>query len=164
MFNKFVSLPMSHFKIRAIVLVATLGLSGLLQAKTTPPAPLAPGPNDGSIAYITARLLGTYHYSQSPFDVGISQKFFNIYLNAYDPQHLYFLQSDIAEFSQYRTNLAALTLGTHGEADVTPAYKVYNRFMERLQERVAYANDLLKRDKFKFDSDERVELNRKDAP
>lgn len=162
MFSKFVSIPMSHLKIRGIVLVAILGLSSLLQAKTT--APLTPGPNDGSIAYITARLLGTYHYSQSPFDTSISKKFFDGYLDAYDPQHLYFLQSDIAEFSQYRTNLATLTLGGHGEADVTPAYQIFNRFMERLQQRVDYDDELLKHDKFKFNTNEQVEIDRKDAP
>ncbi len=129
----------------------------------TPPAPLKPQPQDKNVAYITARLLEEYHYSQHPFDTEISQKFFDAYLDAYDSQHMCFLQSDVDEFSHYRTNLDVLTLGSQG-ADVTPAYKIFNRFLERLQQRVTYDRELLKNDNFKFNSDERVQVDRKDAP
>jgi carboxyl-terminal processing protease len=154
---------MRQFKLRLLTLIALLGFSGLLPAKPVAPQ-LTPGPNDGNIAYITARLLEEFHYSQHPLDTEMSGKFFDTYLDAYDPQHVYFLQSDIDEFAPYRTNLAALTLSSHGEANVTPAFKVFNRFSERLHERVAYAEDLLKHDNFKFNSDEVVQLDRKNAP
>lgn len=132
-----------------------------MSAKTTA---LSPGPNDGNIAYITARLLGLYHYSQTPFNKEISEKFYDAYLDAYDPQHLYFLQSDIDDFAHYRTNLDVLTLGSHEEADVRPAFKIFSRFMERLQQRAAYADALLKQDNFKFNTNEQVPVDRKNAP
>lgn len=154
---------MSHSKITAFVLIAFLSLSGVFRA-TAAPAPLTPGPNDGNISYITARLLEEFHYTQHPFDTEISEKFYDGYLDGYDPEHVYFLQSDIAEFSHYRTNLDTLTLGAHGQADVTPAYKIFNRFKERLHQRVAYADELLKKGNFKFTSNEQVPVNRKDAP
>ena len=154
---------MSHSKIITFVLITFLGSFGVLRA-TAAPAPVAPGSNDGSIAYITARLLEEFHYTQHPFDTEISERFYDGYLDAFDPEHLYFLQSDIAEFSHYRTNLDTLTLGPRGQADVTPAYKIFNRFKERLQQRVAYADELLKRDNFKFTSNDQVRVNRKDAP
>jgi len=122
-----------------------------------------PGPNDGNVSYITARLLEEFHYSQRPFDADISKKFYDAYLDYFDPQHLYFLQSDIAEFSHYRTNLDLLTLGSHGQADVRPAYKVFNRFMERLQQRADYANQLLEKGNFNFNTDEQVPIDRKGA-
>ncbi len=155
---------MSQFKFRLLTFIALLGFSGLLQAKPAAPPPLTPGPNDGNIAYITARLLEEFHYSQHPFDKEMSGKFFDSYVDSFDPQHLYFLQSDIDDFAPYRTNLANLTLSGHGQADVMPAFKISNRFSERLHQRVAYSKELLKHDDFKFNSDEVVQLDRKDAP
>jgi carboxyl-terminal processing protease len=155
---------MSHFKLNLLILFTFLGLPFFSTAKTDAPAPLTPGPNDGNIAYITARLLGLYHYSQQPMDADISEKFFDCYLEALDPQHVYFLQSDIDEFSHYRTNLDVLTLGNHEEADVRPAFKMYSRFLQRLQERADYSSDLLKEGHFTFNSDEEVPIDRKNAP
>ena len=158
-------IAMSHSKITTFTLITLLGMLGVLRAAAAPaPSPLSPGSNDGSVAYITARLLEEFHYTQHPFDTEISERFYDSYLDGFDPEHLYFLQSDIAEFSHYRTNLDTLTLGAHGQADVMPAYKIFNRFKERLQQRVAYADELLKHDSFKFTSNEDVRVNRKNAP
>jgi carboxyl-terminal processing protease len=123
-----------------------------------------PDPNDGRIAWITAKLLADAHYLQHPFDDAISEKFFHRYLEALDPQHLHFLQSDLDEFDHYRTNLDDLTLTTNRVGDTTAAFEIFNRFIERLGQRVAYAEDLLQHDPFTFNTDERVLLNRHDAP
>src|SRR5215469_14702872 len=154
---------MSHSKLTTFILATLLGIISLPAAKSAP-ALLAPGANDASVAYITARLLEELHYTQHPFDGDISKRFYDSYLDVFDPEHLYVLQSDVDEFSKYRTNLDTLTLGPHGQADVTPAYLVFNRFKERLHQRVAYSDELLKHDNFKFTSDEEVRVNRKDAP
>jgi carboxyl-terminal processing protease len=127
------------------------------------PALLVPGPNDGRIAYVTARLLEEYHYSQQPLDEEISKKFFDGYFEELDPQRLHFLQSDIAEFAHYRTNLDMLTINDGGSADLIPAYEIYQRFLERLQERVVYVDDLLKHDKFQFNGHEQILIDRHDA-
>jgi carboxyl-terminal processing protease len=133
-------------------------------AATSAHARLTPGPNDGRIAYVTARLMEEYHYSQHPLDEEMSKKFFDGYLEALDPQHIHFLQSDIAQFAHYRTNLDTLTINDSQRANLAPAYEIFQRFLERLQQRVAYVDDLLKHDKFKFDDDEQVLLDRHDAP
>jgi carboxyl-terminal processing protease len=133
-------------------------------AATNASAHLTPGPNDGRIAYVTARLMEEYHYSQQSLDGDMSSKFFDGYLETLDPQHLHFLQSDIAEFAHYRTNLDTLTITDSERADLAPAYEIFQRFQERLQQRVAYVDDLLKHDKFKFDDNERILLDRHDAP
>ena len=131
---------------------------------TNAPVQLTPGPNDGRIAYVTARLMEEYHYSQQPLDEKISEKFFDCYLDTLDPQHLHFLQSDIAGFAHYRTHLDTLTVNDSGSANLKPAYEIYQRFLERLQQHVAYVDDLLKHDKFRFNTDERILLDRRDAP
>ncbi|HUA67999.1 MAG TPA: carboxy terminal-processing peptidase [Candidatus Saccharimonadales bacterium] len=125
---------------------------------------LTPGPNDGRIAYVTARLMEEYQYSQQPLNEEMSKKFFDGYLDSLDPQHLYFLQSDIAEFAVYRTNLDTLTVNDRGVADLTPAYQIFERFLERLSERVVYEDKLLKRDHFSFDTHQRILLDRSKAP
>jgi carboxyl-terminal processing protease len=125
--------------------------------------PVKPGPVDGQIATVTAKLLERYHYLRPHFDGSISSKFLDRYLETLDPQHLHFLQSDLAEFERYRTNLDRLTLPEHGVGDTRPACEIFNRFVLRLQQRVAYADELLRNEKFTFDADERIVLNRKDS-
>ncbi len=131
---------------------------------TNAPSRLAPGPNDGRIAYITARLLEEYHYSQQPLDRAMSEKFFDGYLDSLDPQHLYFLKSDIADLIQYRTNLDTLTINNRGVADLTPAYQIFERYRERLKQRVAYEDKQLKRDRVSLDTHQNILLDRRDAP
>ncbi len=126
---------------------------------------LTPGPLDGQIAYVTARMLQKYHYLRQAFDGAVSSRFLDRYLDSLDPQHLHFLQSDLNDFEVYRTNLDNMTL-PEGAANPSarPATVIFNRFMQRLQQRVAYCDELLKNEKFTFDTDERVAVIRKDAP
>ena len=105
-------------------------------AKTAAAKPLSPGPLDGTVANLTARLLERYHYRQHPFDDEISEKFLNRYLEAFDPQHIHFTEADVAEFEPYRHQLDDLTLDHRREADTTPAYKIFARFVERLGQHV----------------------------
>ena len=170
---------MRHLKLKNIGFIAiTAGFCFLIAVgcvttrKTPPPPPpaaqaparLKPGPNDGHIAYWTARFLEEYHYSQQPLDTEMSEKFFDGYLEALDPRHEDFLQSDLAEFAHYRTNLDTLTIGRHDTADLTPAFVIYQRFVERFEQHAAYVDELLDQDKFKFNTDEHILLDRSHAP
>ena len=137
---------MSHSKIKIFAPIASVVLAGSVIigctiAKTVPPSLppatqtsvspalmtptnvlLVPGPNDARLAYVTARLLEEFHYSQELLDTEISERFFDGYLETLDPRRENFLQSDIAEFAHYRTNLDTFTIGTNGTANLTPAY------------------------------------------
>jgi carboxyl-terminal processing protease len=141
--------------------------------ETAPPAPsetqksfhpLNPGPADGRIAYVTARMLEQLHYLKQPFNADLAGKFLDRYLETLDPQHVHFTQADLADFESYRTNLDRLTLTRTGISDTRPAYEIFNRYLERLQQRVAYADELLKTETFNFDTDERVTVNRRELP
>jgi carboxyl-terminal processing protease len=151
-------------------LLCALAVTGCLTAQeksdaaTPPAAALAPGPSDGSVAYWTARLLEEIHYSQQPLDSEMSEKFFNGYLEALDPSRENFLQSDIDEFAHYRTNLDLFTIGGHERSNLTPAFDIFQRYLERFEQHAAYAEDLLQRDKFKFTGDDRVAIDRIHAP
>jgi carboxyl-terminal processing protease len=132
--------------------------------KTNVSQPLSPGPDDGIIALVTARALEQNHYREQRFTDDVSSKFFDRYLEALDPQRLHFTQEDIAEFSEYRSKLDNITLNRRTGADTRPAYLMFNRFRERLDQRVAYAVELLQQGDFDFDTNEMVILNRKDEP
>jgi carboxyl-terminal processing protease len=125
---------------------------------------VTPGPADGRIAYVTARMLEQLHYSHQPFDHSVAKELLNRYIEALDPQHLHFIQADLDQFAPYRTNLDRLTINRRGFADVSPGCEIFNRFLERLAQRVAYVDDLLKTEKFTFDADERIVINRHELP
>ena len=169
---------MKRLVVRVFPFVLSCALVAPLFAKDTPPGPdsalnlvstnvfhpLSPGPVDGQIAYATALLLQRYQYLRQPLNDAVSSKFLDRYLETLDPQHLHFLQSDLVEFELYRTNLDRLTFPERGAPNAQPAFTIYNRYVRRLEQRVAYADELLKNEKFKFDTDERVTVIRKDLP
>jgi carboxyl-terminal processing protease len=131
---------------------------------TTTIHPVKPGPLDGRITWVTAKLLEKLEYLQKPLDASLASKFFDHYLEDLDQQRLHFLQSDLAEFERYRTNLDKLTMTESLVSDSRPAFVVFNRFMERLQQRVEYVDHVLHTEKFSFNDDERILINRKDSP
>lgn len=142
--------------VMALLVVALLPLSVLaLEWK-----PLEPGPNDATTAILTARMLERAHYSQMAFNDEVSSKFLDHYLDRLDPQHIYFFQNDVEEFNKWRTKLDEMTVNS---GDTSPAYIIFNRFIEHLRLQNTYVNTLLETEKFEFNTDERFLLNRKEA-
>jgi carboxyl-terminal processing protease len=106
-------------------------------------------------------MLEKNQYLKMPFDATVSSKFLDTYLEILDSQHIHFTQADLAEFEPYRTNLWRLTLTDRQVGDTRPGCVVFNRFFERLSQRTAYAEQLLKDEKFTFDGNDRIMVNRK---
>jgi carboxyl-terminal processing protease len=149
------------FRTLSAAVLALLALAILpLRSSALEWKPLNPGPNDATTAILTARMLERAHYSQMPFNDEVSSKFLDHYLNALDPQHIFFLQSDVEEFNQWRTKLDEMTVNS---GDTSPGYIIFNRFFERLRQQHSYVQNLLLTEKFEFNTDERYLLNRKDA-
>src|SRR5258708_2690110 len=74
------------------------GLAGTGAGKSTNVFhPLSPGPMDGPIALVTARMLERFQYLRQPFNAAVSSKFLDRYIGMFDPQHLHFLQSDLVD-------------------------------------------------------------------
>ncbi len=132
-------------------------------SNSAPYSPPTPGADDGRIAFWTAFLLQNYHYSHQRFDDTVSSEFLDRYVESLDPQHLQFLQSDLTAFEKYRTNLDDLTFNTRRNADTHPAFEIFARFMERVQQRVAYADEVLTNEQFHFDTTARVVIARREA-
>ena len=138
------------------------GTTGEAAAEKPIVAPrLEPSPADARIAYVTARILEAQHYTRQRLDDEVSSRFLDRYLESYDPQHLHFLQSDLREFEFYRHRLDDYVLRRF---DTTPAFEIFQRFFERLQQRVSYVEELLRKEEFRFDTDERIQVDRREAP
>lgn len=122
---------------------------------------LSPNPEDNQIAALVARLLVRYHYAHHQLDATTSSRWFDRYLDALDPMHFYFLQSDVKEFEPYRETIGK---ALWEKGDTSAANKIFRRFLERMDEQAAYAKDLLKTEKFDFSSNDSFVVNRKDLP
>lgn len=122
---------------------------------------LAETENQVKTALVAAQLMAHSHYLNHPLDAEMSGKVFDEYLNTLDPRHLYFLESDIKEFEPLRSKIGEM-MSKRG--DVTPAFQMFSRLLERIDQENAYVADLLKNETFTFTGDETYPLDRKKAP
>jgi carboxyl-terminal processing protease len=79
------------------------------------------------------------HLLQHPLDAEISQRCMKTFLQELDPMKMYFYQSDYDEFAKDRDHLADLIQ----QGDINFAYTVYNRFLDRIDERVKMIDKIL---------------------
>ncbi len=120
----------------------------------------------GEIASTVARMLESAHYSRQRLndevEPGVTQahKALDRYLELLDYNRMFFTREDVDEFT-----------GKYGDrlqndimlSDLSAAYAIYDRFMDRLRTRVDKVRKLLEKD-FKFDSNRTAELNRDESP
>ena len=117
--------------------------------------------DDTKISYITTRLLTASHYLKKPLDETISGRLFDQYLDTLDPQHLFFLQSDLDEWAPLRTQVGR---ALYDKGDSSWAQVVFKRFRERYDSQVAFVGETLKTQNFTFTGDDAYSLDRKKAP
>lgn len=116
---------------------------------------------EANIARVTASLLQQSHFSSRHHNGDVSNRFLDQYLRILDGARLHFIESDLQEFEPYRAALEKLTLET---GDTSPAQKIFGRFLERLEQRTAYATNLLQQGTFEFTVKETFLLDREKAP
>jgi C-terminal processing protease CtpA/Prc len=133
----------------------------LLDARALPLRGLVTGPNDDKITRLTTLILEQYQYLQHPLDRTFANRFLDRYLEVLDGLHIHFLQTDIQEFDAYRPKLVDMT---EKAGDITPGQKIFSRFLERLEQRVAYVGELLTTEKFEFKGDDRYNWDRRKSP
>lgn len=121
----------------------------------------SPGADDRTISRLVASVLQQSHYSQQKFDDLIASKFMDRYLDSLDPAHLIFNQGDEEEFSRWRGVLDDLTLR---RGDTTPAYQIFERFLERYEQMMSFTTNVLGAERFQFTGTNRYVLNRRDQP
>ena len=122
-----------------------------------PQAPIqlaAPTANDRTVARLIANLMPRNHISAQGLNDELSKRAFHLFIDSLDPLKLYFYKSDIAEFSQS----SALIDDMVRQGDLTLAYKIFERFITRVDQRVAVALELLGGE-FDFTTDESIVID-----
>lgn len=100
---------------------------------------LAPSSEDRRIARTVSLMLNSNHVSGKKLDDEISERGFGAFIKDLDPRKIYFLQSDVDEFAEYKTKLDEML----ASGDVSFAFKVFGRFLQRVEERTKWAHDFL---------------------
>ncbi|QDU11609.1 carboxy terminal-processing peptidase [Gimesia aquarii] len=136
----------------SLCMVLLLGTAIFAQQATTPDSS-----NDSVTAKRVCAMVSRFHISGKPINDETSAKLMKRFIKQLDPQKLYFYQSDIDRFKAEQNQLdEKLTAG-----DVRFAYDCFNLYLQRLQERMDYAQQLVDVD-HDFTVDESIVVDAKD--
>ncbi len=144
--------------VAAVVLLAPIAQAE--EAPSVSSLDVKPQEHYGRIARKVANMLPTYHVTQQPLGIEISQRAWTNLVTMYDYSHAVFLQSDLDSFAPMERRIGdALRKG-----DVSFVYDMHRVFVRRLEECVTYVTNLLETTEFDFTVKEECQFNRKDAP
>jgi len=107
-------------------------LTGVLLLGSWSALALAPAPKQGDTLKELIDVIEERHYASRRYDDGLSAQHFVAYLDALDPQRMFFDAADISEFNRWR--LALDNAGRRGDLD--PAFTMFNRYHEKLRQRI----------------------------
>ncbi|MCO6458635.1 MAG: carboxy terminal-processing peptidase [Pirellulaceae bacterium] len=110
-----------------------------------------PRAQDRAVTRSVAELLREVHLSRRRLDDEISQRGFDTFLKSLDPLKMYFTQADIDEFTTHATKLD----DDVAAGDIKFGYQVFQRFLQRVDQRLATIQELLAGD-FDFTVDEEL--------
>ena len=107
--------------------------------------------------FVIVNLLTRFHYKKRDFNDSLSSEIFDKYFNLLDPNHSYFLQSDLEYFDRYRYQL------DNGlqEGNLDFAYQVFSIYRERSLERLDYLKTIFSKE-FDFTIEEELMVERED--
>ncbi|HQZ31401.1 MAG TPA: carboxy terminal-processing peptidase [Arenimonas sp.] len=137
----------------------------LAVAMAATPTPAAKGSYQPSVEQAAAARLvygilsdSRYVYRAKPLDDALSLEIHRRYLESLDAQKLFFTQADITRFDAFRKG--------HDDAiknqQLGAAYDIFSTYVQRVDERVAYANRLLAKP-FDFSTNDTWLYDREDA-
>jgi carboxyl-terminal processing protease len=130
----------------ALFLVVVAGVWTIVSAGL-----IAPRVEDRHITTMVTSLVRREHLSKHPLDDEISQRGLKTFLETLDPMKMYFYQSDVDEFMKRQNDLDDML----EQKDISFAYKVFERFLMRVDERVKTIDALLK-EGFDFTTSETI--------
>lgn len=124
-------------------------------------AQLAPTDEQRQAAVEIADSLRYGHYADITFDEQWSQEAFQRYLDILDGQRSYLLSRDIEPYRHLETSMVEVLF----DGNLDDAFELYNRLSDRHIARLEWLLARLDAGlSFEFDSDERLEVDREDAP
>lgn len=112
------------------------------------------------VAELVSGILERTHYNRKPIDDEASKTFLRNYLDAFDYNHMILEKADVDEFeAKYGATLDDRVKS----GDVDAAYEIYDRVVQRLEQRVALVKKLTAAE-HDFTKNESVVLDRHEAP
>ncbi len=151
-----------HMKIVKNTLLAILVLwaaSSLATVQEVPIDQLKPSREHRQSTLIISKVINSYHYKRHTLDNAFSEVIFDRYLESLDPNKRYFTQRDIDSFARYRDRMDDAMRW----AALEPAFKIFQRYRRRVEERIELALKLVEQD-FDFTRDEKYRFDREEAP
>lgn len=95
--------------------------------------------NDQATTELVCKLVSRHHISHAEIDDVISGMLLDRFIEELDPKKLYFTKSDVDELDRFRTSLDDQVR----EGDCQFAYKTFERYLQRIDERTALAHRLI---------------------
>lgn len=123
------------------------------------PIHLVPTPLEPKAGKVVGLVLSRFHYRPRPLDQSFSKVVFDHFLGDLDPERSVFMRSDIDSFAPEATSLGQSTVN----GDLSPAFVLINRYLNRALEQYQYDQTLLGKG-FDFTSKDSFEIERKNAP
>jgi carboxyl-terminal processing protease len=162
--NKFAPPALNKLRFVMFVVLCTFVFLARIQpaAWADVPAKRAAWPEDNEQRELTKNIVDimqTKHFRKLNLDDSLASMLLDNYLKALDPNRMIFLQSDIADFNQYRTTLDdQLKAGKLIDAEA-----IYQRYYDRLSERLRWVlqriDPLVKNET--FTGHDSIEIDRK---
>ena len=146
-------LPVGAVSASLIAFAAAFGFRGA--------DPLDAQATDAAVTVLTTQILEKSQFAHQQLDDELAGKFLDRYLDTLDGNHMIFLKSDLDEFSGSRKSLAETT---RKQGDTKLAHFIFKRYLQRLDQRVAFIAAELKDGKFDFSAEETYSYDRKEAP
>lgn len=114
-----------------------------------------PKPRDTEVTKQVAKMLESDHLLRRRLDNDTTTRGLKIYLETLDPLKVYFTKTDVEYFQRRQPELAK---SLRDMGDIRFAYEVFERFMARVDQRVALVNEILD-GPFDFTKDEVLNLD-----
>ncbi|MCS7052106.1 MAG: carboxy terminal-processing peptidase [Ignavibacterium sp.] len=110
---------------------------------------ILPEPKHKTETRLITSILTRYHYKKFSLNDSLSSVIFDEFINNLDNSKSYFLLSDIKEFEKQRYNIDDMLMNE----DIDFFFNVYNRYVQRVKERVEFAIKTLENE-IDFSSDD----------
>lgn len=116
---------------------------------------------EGKVAQVTTQLLEQMQFSHQRLDDALAAKFLDRYLDSLDGTHEVLLQSDVTEL--HRT-LPQLAEALRSQGDTHPAHAIFERYLQRIDQREKFVAKTLADDAFDFSGQDHFSFDREKAP
>lgn len=120
------------------------------EAPLIPQSELVPAKKHKNATEIITYIINSHAYRKKAINDELSASIFDAYLESLDPNHSFFLNQDIQNFSNYKYKLDDALL----KADLNPAFEIFKTYRKRVKTRINYAvAELNKNLDFEIDED-----------